>query len=105
MASIRETPVPEPKYLKAEAQAIEDAKERYREALAKLQADCEHPIILRHEDSYYKAHRVCEDCGYHESVQYDSHYRYKDQRLTKRYFAVSWREYYAALPKVRPKEE
>ena len=93
---------PDPQYLLAEYDAICAAKAAYLDALEALQASCEHPVVLKHTDDRYMTFRVCETCGYHEQVQWDSHFRYTDQRLLKRAYDVSWSEYYAALPKVRP---
>lgn len=89
-----------PRYLRDEWQAVVDAQHAYLDALDALQARCEHPTVLKFTSSDYLTSRVCEDCGYHESVQWDSTYKYKDQRLTKRAYSVSWAEYYAAREKV-----
>ena len=87
-------------YLEKEAAAIEQAKDEYRAALAELQANCEHKVVLKHTDEYYKTHRVCEDCGLHESVQWDSDYRYQYKGLLGRAYDVSWKEYYSKRPVV-----
>lgn len=50
-------------YLLLEEKAIDDAKKAYREAVFKLQEECEHNTILEHIDREYEMFRVCEDCG------------------------------------------
>ena len=87
-----------PKYAQAEARAAVQAIRTYLDAVAATQAVCEHPTILKFTSSDYKTTRTCEDCGYSESVQWDSGYKYKDQRLLKRAYAVSWDEHWAARP-------
>ena len=89
------------RYLVAEWQAVVEAQHAYLDALDSLQATCAHPTILMFTSSEYRTSRVCEECGYTESVQWDSPYKYKDQRLLRRAYDVSWNEYYDALPKVR----
>lgn len=88
-------------YLEKEAEAIDTAKQAYREALLERQSTCDHKTVLKHTSSSYVTYRICEDCGYHESVQWDSSYRYKDQRLLGRAYEVDWATYADALPAVR----
>lgn len=88
-------------YLAQEAQAIEDAKAAYLEALRELQANCDHETVLKYTNSEYRTTRICEDCGYFETAQWDSPLRYKDQNLVKRAYDVSWDELHDAFPKVR----
>lgn len=88
-------------YLENEFKAVVDAEVAYLTALEKLQAECDHPVVLKTTTSDYKTHRVCEDCGYHESVQWDSPMRYKDQRLVKRAYDVSWSEYIDVTPRLQ----
>lgn len=87
-----------PKYAVAEAKAAVLAIQAYLDAVAAVQAVCEHPTILKFTSSDYKTTRTCEECGYSESVQWDSGYQYKDQRLLKRAYEVSWDELWAARP-------
>ena len=72
--------------------AVEQAIENYRHVLDTLQKHCEHPVILKHTDGSYYTTRLCEACGYYERVQWDSSYKYKDQRLVKRAYDTPWYE-------------
>lgn len=83
----------------AELQAVRDAKAAYEARVAEIQAECDHPTILKHTTEGYMTYRVCEECGYNERSQWDSGYRYKDQRLLKRSYDVSWSEFYRAKPR------
>lgn len=78
---------------------IRTAKRAYEERVAEIQSECEHPTVLKHTDSSYMTHRVCEECGYNEHVQWDSGYLYKDKRLLGRAYEVSWSEFYHAKPR------
>lgn len=92
---------PGPKYLTAEAQAIHDAKQAYREALARLQADCPHGSILKYQGHDYVYFYVCEDCGLNEKAAWDSPVHATGNALVgRRAYDVAWSEYAAALPKV-----
>lgn len=70
-------------YLTAEEGAIKAAKRTYQEALAALQAQCDHKTVLKHEDSHYVAFRVCEECGITCIANWDS-------LMQRRTYSVNW---------------
>lgn len=87
-------------YLHDEWRAVMRAQRAYVAGLAELQATCEHPTVLRHEGTHGHIVRVCEGCGYHESVRWDSPFGYRDQRLLGRAYEATRNQVNAALPKV-----
>lgn len=79
-------------YLTAEEGAIKAAKRTYQEALAALQAQCDHKTVLKHEDSHYVAFRVCEECGITCIANWDSPVHAKGERslMQRRTYSVNW---------------
>lgn len=68
------------------------AKAELKQEILRIQAGCDHPTLLKYTSGDYLTTRACEECGYHESVQWDSPYKYQDQRLLGRAYEVSWAE-------------
>jgi hypothetical protein len=90
------------KYLRVEEAAIDAAKLAYIDALMKLQEECEHNVILEHEDTNYEKFRVCEGCGATCRAPWGSEYRAFGNMaiFSGRAYQVDWPTFAKTAPAV-----
>lgn len=93
------------KYLQAEEKAVKKAEKAYRKALAELQKNCEHEVVLCHETDRYVRFRVCEGCGITCTTPWDSPALAVGEKslMDRRSYEVSWSEFVNSTALVKPK--